>query len=497
MMDKLYFIIAMVVAFYISIHSIQKVNFQTESLEGLIKEFNTGYIENMIVLRDASSCPMGYHSLIYNFNWPGNHKGCGCKKENVESDYVFYRNFCPNSKDCKKVNETNEFILNKWKGSLICYKRSKQTYSELKIVPSDKLENCKVETHKICGVIDGKDNILCMEKDKNCPLTEIKFFKKNQLLEYFEKQNITNYENMIININTSSSENAINEINKQFSYIYELMQNTYLYITNVPKENNLVKENLINFFRIDLTAPCLNSIRSPTSEFFFPLMKNRFDLMCDKTVNGTEVTDKNFYSIDTINLENYYDDNKILKIVKQNLDPFDIDISDDFLNIYARPYPGWSIECQNGNSKALVSFMKTAEVMNSMFISVIIHSFISIALIISIGVFSCFISQYFELLFKAVDLTFIIINLIYPIQIISTCNWLINILTDENGSYCGDSTVNIILSEISSACLQLEYAYIMIILLGIFSCIVFIYVLYYWVRPAAKEVNEIWINLRN
>jgi hypothetical protein len=498
MMDKFYFIVAMVVAFYISINSIQNVKFQNEALEGLIKEYNSGFIDNMIVLRNSTNCPKDYNSLIYNYNWPGNHRGCGCKKDSKDSNYHFYRNSCPNlsSNNCKYVEETEEILLNKWKGSLICYRRNKIIYDDLNLIKNNEkdIERCDPETHKICGIIDGKDNLLCLDNEKSCPLTEIKLLKKNELNEFFNRINITDYENVIINLFTSSSESMIKSENKTFSYLYELIDDTYLYVSNSPNKVN--KEQLLSFFRIDITKPCLNPIRSPSSENFFPLMKNKFDLMCDKSENGTELTDNTFSSIDSIKLEDYYKDNNVLPIVKKTLDPFNIDISYDNLNIYARTYPGWSIDCQITNPKALHSFTKTAEVMNSMLISVIIHSFISIALIISIGVFSCFLSQYFELLFKAVDLGFIILNLIYPIQIISTCNWVINILTDENGSYCGDETVNLILAEISAACMQLEYAYIMILLLAILSCIIFIYVLYYWVRPAAKEVNETLISLR-
>lgn len=496
MMDKLYFIAVMVIAFYISINTIQNINFQNEALEGLIKEYNSGYVDNMIVLRNSTECPIGYNSLINNFNWPGNLKGCGCKKDGKDTSYQFYKNLCPtsSSNDCKRIEETDEIVLNKWKGSLICYRRNKLIYNKLNLIKNDDMDKCNSETHKICGIIDGKDNLLCLEKEMACPLREIKFLKKTRLQEFFSNINNTNYEDLIVNLYTSTSESQIKQENKTFSYLYEIKDDTYLYISNIPSNNN--KEQLFNFYRIDLTEPCLNPMRSPSSGNFFPLMKNKFDLMCDKTQNGTELTDSKFSPLDNMKLYDYYKDNNVLSIVRRTLEPFEIDLSDDNLNIFARSYPGWSRDCQISNPKAIHSFTKIAEVMNSMFISIIIHSFFSIALIISIGVFSCYMTQYFELLFKAVDLGFIILNLIYPIQIISTCNWVINILTDENGAYCGDTSVNIILSEISAACLQLEYSYIIILLFAILSCIIFIYVLYDWVRPAAKEVNETLISLR-
>jgi len=485
----------MVVAFYISINALQAVNFQTESLEGIIHEFKSGYIDNIIVLRDATTCPKNYTPLIKNFNWPGNHKGCGCKTDNINLNYQFFKNNCPSNKDCIKVEETQDVLINKWKGSLICYRRNKQIYDNLNIMSKTDMNQCNLQTQQICGRIDAKDNILCLDKSAACPLTEIKFIDAKELPQFFINKNITNYEKMIIYSNSSSSIQMIKQENQSFEYLYELMDQTYLYISNLP--TNSVTADLINFFRIDITAPCLNHLKSPSSEFFFPLMKNKFDLMCDKFENGTELTDSTFSPIDSYLLEEYYRENNVLEMIKHVIDPFSIDTLSENINIYARTYPGWSYTCEDSNPNALHSFTTTAEVMNSMLISLIIHSFISIALIISIGVFSCFLPKYFELLFKAVDLAFILINLFYPIQIISTCNWVINLLTDEDGLYCGDSSLNIILSEISNACLQLEYAYIMILLLALFSCVVFIYVLYNWVRPATKEVNETLISLTN
>src|SRR5690348_11297084 len=127
MMDKLYFIIAMIIAFYISVNSIQNFKIKFETIDELVREFNTGYIEDMIVVKNSTSCPQDYVSLVQNFNWPGNEKGCGCKLEET-GNYQFYRGYCPIMKICHSVEETNEVIFNKWRGNLICYKRAKTTY---------------------------------------------------------------------------------------------------------------------------------------------------------------------------------------------------------------------------------------------------------------------------------------------------------------------------------------------------------------------------------
>jgi hypothetical protein len=73
---------------------------------------------------------------------------------------------------------------------------------------------------------------------------------------------------------------------------------------------------------------------------------------------------------------------------------------------------------------------------------------------------------------------------------------VVNILTDENGALCGDLSLNGLLVEISSASLKLQNSFILILLLAILSCIVFIYVLYAWITPATREVQENLIEMK-
>ncbi len=68
----------------------------------------------------SSPCPDDYTSLTAReYNWPGNYKGCGCK--GADGNYTFYKDSCPDLKDCKKLDETDEKMLYKWRDSLICY----------------------------------------------------------------------------------------------------------------------------------------------------------------------------------------------------------------------------------------------------------------------------------------------------------------------------------------------------------------------------------------
>jgi hypothetical protein len=538
-MNKIYFIVAMIVVFYFSVNSIQKFNINYEVLDELIQEFNSGYIEDITVLSAADNsgnqteCPANYTSLIKNFNWPGNFKGCGCKKEDGSNQYKFYTGTCPMMKDCRSVEETNEVELNLWKGKLICYKRSMISYDKLNLFAYENRDACNNSTHRTCGVIDGHNNLLCLSKDKNCPVTKIIFSKVKENKPKNETNAINNTivvnntipilnnssslnsssiikdtinnstidkENSTINSQSNSSSIQTPSLNNNMTKTYKLNDDTLLTIsyeelslTSIPTyDSNLI----FSFFRTDLSKPCFNPMRSPSSENFFPLMKKKFDLMCDKYENGTEITDDSFMAFGEYSLEEYYKNNNFHTNLHKVLDPFKIDISKEKIKLYGRGYAGWSIQCQKSNPEALRSFLIMSDEMNQISISIIIHSFISLAGLIFIGVLACFVSQYFDLFFKATELGFVIFNLIFPIQIISNSNWVINILTDEYGALCGDRTFNMLLLDISAACMSLQYSFIMILLIAILSCIIFIFMLYSWIKPATREVQENLIQMR-
>lgn len=465
MMDKLIFIIAMIIAFYISISSIQNFSIKFETLDAIIKEFKAGFISD-IIATNTTTCPTGYEPLVKNFDWPGNFKGCGCKAEDGSDTYVFYSGYCPKMRECHSVEETNRVSFNKWRGSLLCYKRSNITYEHFNLIEDSNLEDCINSTHKVCGVIDGHNNILCMRRNESCPITTFEFLDST------------------LNVSTNSTEKSETNRTYKESY-YPTNRSKIMHVNNQEKNDNLTI--IPSFIRIDITKPCLDPSRSPSSELFFPLMKSKYNLMCDTYENSTEIVDMNFAKVDTYPLGDYYKDNNYFYQLDNLLSPFKIDINNKTVSIYKRGYSGWSLYCLKSNPDSLKAFLKTEDTLDGMLISTILHSFILIAVIIAIGVAACFFSKYFDTFFKLVNIGFIVLNLIYPIQIISRSNWIINVLTDENGAYCGDSSLNLLLIEISSSCLDLQYSYMIILLLAIIYSLIFFYSIYRWVRPFHEE----------
>jgi hypothetical protein len=513
MFDKIFFILSMILVFYISVKSIQNFTVNFEALEEIIREFKSGYLDDIVVV-NSTRCPENYSPLTASgYNWPGNYKGCGCRES--MGNYTFYKDTCPVLKDCKKIEETNEVELSRWRSNLICYRRAKTSYDKLNLVRQEEKSLCNNSTHKICGRVDSLNNLLCLKINETCPITEIKFYtqkyveqkkeEKTGINETIKNNNLSDFSNYTGNDNTSNlrileiKSQETNFLSYNNSFVLSLEKNN-LNLTEISQEI-LYISNEVNsstslhiFFRVGSSSPCLNKMRNPSSENFFPLMKNKYNLMCDKDGNGNEILDSSFSEIDEYSIDQYYSDNKFK--IHSIIDPFNINISNKKIKLYSKGYSGWNLNCQNQNEDSLNAFYGMSSELNGVFISIIIHSLICISVIISIGVVALYVTQYFELVLKAINLGFIVFNLIFAIQIISNSNWVVNIMSDEDGLLCGDENLNSLLSELSSACLGLQYSFIIILLVSIFSFIIFIYVLYLMIKPAAREVQEKLIQMK-
>jgi len=653
-MEKILFITVFSIALYLSINVIQKFSIKFDLLGEIIKELKLGYIDD-IVTSNSTICPRNYESIVTNNYWPGSYKGCGCKNEDKTS-FSFYPNYCPKLRECYSVEETNrkEFIF--WRGANICFRRSNIDYSimNVKKKSSNINENniealiCSNSTHKNCGIIDGKNHYLCMERSKECPINEIKFVKmegaqinfiinnrttdnpssiinknsdldnlnvlnqkeneekikfdsgfkileldKNIVLnELDENKEIQTKENLIrknfdfdmfkkyhdnYSINSdnrdhfhriiSDKDKNKYQVDKKNSKSFEDLKNSKHFEFNLTKldlveeeykkkfithkknkshrnlqsflvkftnasftsydnstknittsfnrqgfyslnlsdnyqlifsKNEMLQIDLPNkvkviplFFRTETNKPCLDSLKRPSSEYFFPLMKNKFDYICDDwSDNKTEILDERLEVLDSYSLSDFYKNNNYFKEIEKVTSPFDLDILKKSINLYTRNYLGWSAKCLANSPESLQSFLRIEESLNHLLILNILHSFVSIGGIIALGIFACFLSEYFELFFKFVNLGFCLLNLILPIQILSNSNWIINLFTDEDGVFCGDNTLNILLIEVSNSCLEMQNSYIWILIITIFYSFVYIYILYKWIKPFHQEYQN-------
>jgi len=666
-MEKIIFILVFAIALYLSINVIQKFSIKFDLLSEIIKELKLGFI-NDIVISNSTVCPKNYESMVTNTFWPGSYKGCGCKNDD-KSTFNFYPNYCPKLRECYSVEETLKKDFNFWKGYNICFRRSETDYAHMNVIKIQNLLNengvqelsCSNSTHKICGIIDGKNHYLCMKRDLECPINEIKFvnleksiesinqtsnrksaiiydlilsdsskeekikfdsgfkvykisesninddniqeiiqskelkgeaflrdsfdfdiyrdrndkinsnYDKNfidnennkswyNITDFYDKkylknnykskndikfksfEDFKNSEHFQFNktkldilekeskkrnkLNSNKSESRILQstmvkfINPTFTQTYDNHKNNIstnittngsiliregfyslnltdnfqlIFSKNEMSQEDFLKNNLKKipvFFRTQLDKPCLDSFKNPSVEYYFPLMKNKFDYLCDLSDNKTEIVDESIETLDSLPLSEFYKYNNYFREIDNAVSQFNIDLSKKFMYLFTRNYLGWSSKCLATSPDSLQSFLKIEEHLNHLLIMNILHSFISIGGIIALGIFACFLSQYFELFFKFVNLGFCLLNLIVPIQIISNSNWIINLFTDEDGVFCGDHTLNILLIEVSNSCLEMQNSYIWILIITIFYSFIYIYMLYKWIKPFHQEYQN-------
>jgi hypothetical protein len=253
---------------------------------------------------------------------------------------------------------------------------------------------------------------------------------------------------------------------------------------------------IYNNFRVDLSQPCLGGKSSPKSELIFELMKNKYDLSCDTYQNGTEKTDNLYTVLDEENYLDYLTDNNFIELNTKLFVPFNIDLSDKKIKLYAKTYPGWSSTCYKESPDTFLNFLQSSNVLNKISFMTIINSFLIIVLLISIGIGAFYFMENFDKIFYFIVLGFLVLNLFYPLQLIANGNWIINNLSDDEGNFCGDFSLNIIIKHISDSCQSMVYSYTIIICITIVDIIIYIYVMQSLIKPSIKELQEKLIQLR-
>ena len=486
MWEKLFFLLSIFIIFYISIRSLQNFSFEDDILKDFISQFNQNFIEDILILNTHTSnniktkCPENYEELLTNYYWAGNFNGCGCKNSNNAYDY--YPNICP-EENCINIEEIEPRNFSNYNHIHFCYKRGSKNYGDLiyNLLPSESYNKCQNETHRVCGFIDSLRNIICLPKNETCPMiTTFLISKDKKYIEYYKKKFDENAE--IINITDAS--------------LYVLKSHSALNIATTWKSDYEYDIKIYNNFRVDLSQPCLGGHTSPKSELIFDLMKNKYEISCDTYKNGTEMIDNLYTVLDQENYLDYLSDNDFLELNDKLFKPFDIDLSNKNIQLYAKSYPGWNSKCYKESPDTFFNFLNSSTVLNKISFMTIINSFLIIILLICIGIGAFYFNEHFEKIFYIIILCFLILNLFYPLQLIANGNWIINNLSDDDGDFCGDESLNIIIKEISDSCQALIYSYTIILCITILDIIIFIYVMQSLIKPSIKELQEKLIQLR-
>ena len=218
-----------------------------------------------VVLSETNTCGL-HEELFLKDKFPSIKSYC-IKNNQIEFD------------DCDeetKFPATESKNINYWKNSLLCGS-SIGNYFELDIQSSE--DNCSLNKRS-CGVIDTFQNVLCVENDKNCPVTSYKFQQRNDLNMFVLKDKNTS---LIFSNNGTSSEILVQfKVSNSKPYVnnyftngeFEIFDNFYnktlkinenrytlldTYDRNSFYEDNHLKEELTIFLEIkNISSP--NSI---------------------------------------------------------------------------------------------------------------------------------------------------------------------------------------------------------------------------------------------
>ena len=495
----------------------------------------------------------GYTSISSGFKWNGNYEGCECMENNKPKTYILYscKATCtkiPSSTATQLSLWRGQNICAK--RSTKKYEDF-SVLSKKQVLAGIKCPSKGGKDMKPCGAIDTIDNILCVGVDENCPINVIKFIDQNDIISYLANNfqiPIDFKEGYYLSIlKDSINKNIIFNKLASFGTIEKLIDsslidltlttklanfpttdkcdfatfndNYYLllcsnpidipkYITTYKNNNstNIKFDEVINvIFQISLNSlPCEEIFQKPSTDKFSNLVIDSFDFTCDlKEQNNTksEMFDTRYKVLDSYLLSKFFKDNNFYTTFQKVYGKTSISLNSTNANskvkIFSRPYSGHAVNCEVtvdpysvGNIGGLHEFLSTHTQINSMVLYIIVHSIGMIGSLLGLAASAFMLQEYYEWIYKLLNLAFCVINLILPVQIISNSNHLINVLTTNDGDYCGDDITNELFKSISSSCLDVKYNYFVILILCILNSLVFIYTIYKLIKPYNQQFQD-------
>lgn len=237
-----------------------------------------------------------YFNFLEDNIYRGRNPGCDCRRE------IPKIGLCQkNSFNCFNITQIDKKKIEKWKGNKICTKTNQAFINYFSLIPYIHEKNCPSNT-KYCGIIDSLNNILCLEKDQECPIIDINF-----------------------NRNNNDISNGKIEIEK-----FSISTN------NNPSLSN--NKKIIVELKIGENQPCLNSfyenIRTNDVLDHYYERQKCFKHISNNTDNNPITYDKNFEKMDSYNAKLFLNENEIqIKSTNENI------------NLYKQNYIGLKINC--------------------------------------------------------------------------------------------------------------------------------------------------------
>ena len=296
----------------------------------LIKDLDFSYIttiSNKSFSTEIDSKESNSDDFVFD-KWQGTKDGCG--KMDGDKPIV---NVLEIGKECEKDNEYLEgippieitnykgFILNVHTPGYISYHDLLYDGSIIK-----KTEKCP-EGKKSCGYIDTKQNILCLDENKDCPINYIKIDKT-------PPEGITNIKTIKgdqINIYYSNNPYENREGIPYIQVAFKIGEDELCTIPSLYYSN-------INLFKLDA---------------FIKDYANKCSLK-DYTQDYTKILGNYYFSLDTIDNYQLYNDNGIIdRIQNSNLVKYGYDVNkykNNKLHLYVRTHYGYDKNCLENRS---------------------------------------------------------------------------------------------------------------------------------------------------
>lgn len=261
---------------------------------------------------------LNQNNLYY---WEGTIEGCDCQSasEVIPLEHRKINKFsCTKNQNynnyCKQIAKINGKNINIYKGKNLIpiFSENKKKYLEL--IGRNNIQ-CE-ETFKKCGILDSKNNILCLPLNENCPVNKI-IIDKNEIAP------------------------------SDFNYTtLPLNDSFYFHFTNES-----INSSIIISLKLSEGNLCLNPERHNSMKKDYELYFSYDKCFCENEF------DYRYNEIDSIEKQVLFNENGINDLVK-TLPNFTVDGN---LYLYSRNYIGLNNEfaIKNGNKNKLESFINS------------------------------------------------------------------------------------------------------------------------------------------
>jgi hypothetical protein len=313
------------ILFIIIFNNLDKANFKL--VEDIGDNWKLGPITDLVIRN--GKCLIGEQNLLSNNFWPGTVDGCDCSNLEDLKDVPLKNGLCDQSSGsinshCTNVKAKAQISYQKWRGKSFCGHRLTNHYLDFFIALNK--DECEYN-QRSCGILDTKQNHLCLDKNIECPINLFHIQKKSSKLpENFKPLKLIKL---------------------------EIDKDTEIYIS----KDNFGGE-ILNEIIVSEHTPCIDNDyhNLPNHQYILSTIYDK--TVCPPLDNGKSV-DSRLRLIDTENLNNFYTSNDIIGAMNDL--PLHQKYSDvNSISLYVKNYFGLNYYCKQefGSYYGRIDYLK-------------------------------------------------------------------------------------------------------------------------------------------